>query len=129
MIEFTKKEISLCKQIAEKYRKEIEYADWYWSTSYNEPLLATDGGFKVKEQEHHGVFKIWTIPDCLKFLRKEGFMVRLMEYENHSGIRRIECNCYGHKTKGAFSTQGDKDEVACLKAVLAVLEEGKCLEK
>ena len=122
MIESTKEEISLCKQIAEKRRKEIEYADWYWSASYNEPLLATDGGFRINEQKHHGVFKIWTIPNCLEFLRKEGYMVRLIEYKNYIGEKRIECNCYGHETKGAFSTRGNKDEEACLKAVLAVLE-------
>jgi len=123
----TKKELNLCKQIAEKYRKEIKYADWYWSTSYNEPLLATDGGFRIKEQEHHGVFKIWTISDCLEFLKEKNRWVRMDTRPKEEGsTTRIwifsEFNLEEAWIKHP-SYDGKTPLEACLKAALAVLEE------
>ena len=73
-MKFSKEEISLCKKITEKRRKEIKRGDWYWSKSHNKILLAIDGGFKINEQEFPGVFKIWQISDCLELLQtKEGY--------------------------------------------------------
>ena len=115
----TKEEISLCKQVAERHRKDIEYGDWF---EFKGDILLQKSMHRPEMSDR--CTPLWTISDCLKFLREEGFMVRLIEYEHYrTGIKRIECNCYGHKTKRAFSEQGDKDEEAYLKAVLVVLEE------
>ena len=127
MTEFTKEEISLCKQVTKRHKKDIEYGDWYLEPKTQRGVLLwdyEDSAYFVGDQCSDTV-SLWAISDCLEFLRKEGYMVRLLEYENHSGEKRKECNCYGHKTKGAFSTTSNKDEEACLKAVLAVLGEEK----
>ena len=138
MIKFTKEEISLCKQVAEKHRKEVGKGDWYvsedsdYKTGWSNPMLNINDYEPVKKKLP-GIFNdkdrndvpLWTIPNCLEFLRGEGYLVRLVEYEHYGGVKTITCYCYGHKTKGAFSKQGNKDEEACLKAVLVVLEEGK----
>ena len=125
MIEFTKEEINLCKQIAEKCRKEIEYTDWYWSATHNEPLLAADGGFKIKEQKYHGVFKIWTIPDCLEWLKERyddvdvGSIQGEWELQVHDAYDKV------HHPEFLEDIRGKTPLETCLKAVLVVLEARK----
>ena len=127
MIEFTKEEISLCKQVAEKHRKDIEYGDWYWSNSHNKPLIAIAGGFKANEQKHFGVFKIWTISDCLEFLRERAFylegLCQVDECEYECDVSEMDDMGLVRHTKRHF--EGKTPLEACLKAVLAVLEEKK----
>ena len=141
-MKFTKEEISLCKQVAEKYRKEISDGDWFLRNDmkFEYALFLRVGkdlitGYiqgeicfmdDMSNVDIKKAIPLWTISDCLEFLRKEGFMVRLVEHEHYrTGKKSIECICYGHETKRDFSEQGDKDEVACLEAVLVVLEEKK----
>lgn len=136
----TKEVIRLCKRIAKKHRKDLKVGMYVWREFDKTVQLIYRLDEKEKDiytvilktgklEKHYwnnlegGWFTpLWTIPDCVEFLRKKGFMVRLIEYKNWRGIKRIECNCYGHKTKEAFSTQGNKDEEACLRAVLAVFK-------
>jgi len=120
MSKFTKIEIELCKQVAERHRKEIEYGDWYWSSAYPKILLAMDYGFKPNEQEFAGVFKIWTISDCLEWLMTKGTDCGVF-YDPKDEIWKgyltiIDQNCIAEKGKTPLE--------ACLKAVLAVLGEG-----
>ena len=122
MIKFTPEEISLCKKIAKRHRKDIEYGDWYWSTSHNKPLIAIAGGFRADEQKHFGVFKIWTISDCLEFLEEKGFNqdFHFKRFKNGNWSFTAEDNKY-KKVRG----EGETKRASCLKAVLAVLVEGK----
>ena len=127
MIKWTKEEISLCKQVTEKYRKEIEYGDWYWSKSHNKPLIAIAGGFKANDQKHFGVFKLWTISDCLEFLRERDYTItfhdlRVIYPELEQPISVV---IYRLGQKVVKTYYGETPLEACLKAVLAVLEEEK----
>lgn len=124
-MKFTKEEISLCRQVAKKHRKDIKYGDWYWSKSYNKPLLAMDYGFKIKEQEWSQVFKIWTISDCLEFLDKHTNDWSLDKDVDEEGKQTGKfCLWWMPSPKHKDSYRiGETRLEACLKAVLAVLEE------
>jgi len=134
-MKFTKEEISLCRQVAKKHRLKIEYGDWYWSSAYPKILLAMDYGFKPTEQEFAGVFKIWTISDCLEFLNKHGWnavtlswrMEQIGDKPEIAYCEIIHDNFYEAEEKKALNHVKDFETktlfAACLKAVLAVLEE------
>jgi len=127
-MKFTKEEISLCKQVAEKHMKPIEYGDW----------LLNEGGFaKVWPYRHNckriDVIPLWTIPDCLEFLRKRNFEMSLCYFNKFSGYR---IQIWKPEITQAFYSDYDLDRSleqcthktpleACLKAVSAVLEEEK----
>jgi hypothetical protein len=111
-MKFNKEEISLCKQIAEKHRKEIKYGDWFLN----------EGGFaKVWPYRHNcertDVIPLWTISDCLEFLQKKEDVIELVVTGKHL---RWFCRWGNRKMRS-----GKTPLEACLKAVLAVLEEGK----
>ena len=127
MIKFTKEEISLCKQVMEKHRKDIEYGDWYWSTSHNKPLIVIAGGFRADEQKHFGVFKIWTISDCLEFFEEKGFnhIYGFIHFKDGTWTFTAENSIEDNQYK---RTRGEKASTlleACLKAVIEVLKNEK----
>lgn len=146
-MKFTKEEISLCKQVAEKHRKDIEYGDWVYTYKKEITLVISPIGkldwsirnYKVlPEQEGRGFYcvhenkneyiPLWTISDCLEFLKeKGGFIVNAHDDTGDSFSIEIE-TAPGHwkgtrwlKTRKKFIGKGLLE--ACLKAVLAVLEE------
>jgi len=156
MIKFTKEEISLCKQIAEKHRKEIRQGDWIldsdnkpwlisgvelWKScrpglentiTYDlEPIDRTQEPIVVLEKEEIEKYPaLWTISDCLEFLREKGFLyieisspeVDELFGENWQVVIKHkdgfpECSI-------SYVIQYAKTPLeALLKAVLAVLEE------
>ena len=112
---FTKEEISLCKQIAEKHRKKVGHGDWYL---LNKALVLSV--FPVSNEKDFysvRVIPLWTISDCLEFFEKKGFQTFLiMELAKGWG-------CDGYLGNKIYSGEGNTILEACLKAVLAVLEE------
>jgi len=127
-MKFTKEEISLCKQVAEKHRKEIKKGDWAIEPDRaNIPLLVIDTQMEYitlslnYEATHDTTCKsltpLWTISDCLEFLKK--MFQRLRECSD--GKFEVE---YWRKN-GCYYQYGETPLSACLKAVLAVLEEEK----
>jgi len=129
-MEFTKEEISLCKQIAKKHRKEIARGDYYvgWRDKKNRQVLALSHEVFTFES----LIPLWTMSDCLEFLRKKDFLyieisspgVDELFGENWQVITKhkdtpTDCSI-------AYVIQYANTPLeACLKAVLAVLEEGK----
>lgn len=130
MIKFNPEEISLCKQVAKKHKKEIGKGDWYisedsdYKTGWSNPMLNFSDYAPVKKKLP-GIFDdkdrndipLWTISDCLEFLGDK--------------IGVIELWRTGRTLKWMFR-KGDQKWwsaktplKACLRAVLAVLEEGK----
>lgn len=108
----TKEEISLCKQVAERHRKKIERGDWY--VNYDGTINLK--GYHGKSYRDEESMLLWTISDCLEFLR-----------ENYKKVsyawRMIIAGCMMNVLLGQKTI---KDlHIACLKAVLAVLEEKK----
>jgi len=140
MIKLTKEEVSLCNQVAERYRKDLHYGDWYIDTCKNStPLVA--GSVQIKKlkvgyeitklvQNNKKVTPLWTISDCLEFLRERGFTIIQACEHPMSNEWIVEVNPYfsnavkimGHKS---FDVRGDTLLIACLKALLTVLEEEK----
>lgn len=119
MTEFTKEEISLCKQIVEKHRKEIVFGDWY--------LDYRDDSIGLYQQEKPfkttvNVFPLWNISDSLSWLEERGFNheFHFKRFKLGGWSFTAEDNKY-KKVRG----EGETKRAACLKAVLAVLEEGK----
>lgn len=113
-MKFTKEEVSLAKQVAERWRKEIEYGDWFLN----------EGGFvKVWPYRHNckriDVIPLWAISDCLELLRENPriqiveIVWDIMKFKAYVLVRPLGT----HK--------GETVLEACLKAVLAVLGDEK----
>ena len=127
-MKFTKEERSLCKQVAEKHRKEIEYGDWYIDSRRKE-------GYQTRLCEYQGkqnfgkiyseFTPLWTISDCLEFLRERAFylegLCQIDECEFQCAISEMDDMGVVKHSKKRF--EGESELEACLKAVLAVLEE------
>ncbi|TET22353.1 MAG: hypothetical protein E3J76_04815 [Candidatus Aminicenantes bacterium] len=130
MKKFTKEEISLCKQVAERHVKEIHYGVWVAEDKrktvevslWNLPI-----GLTEKQRKEGKWTPLWTISDCLEFLREKGFIIIQACEHPMTNEWIVEVNPYfsnaveimGHYS---FDIRGDTLLIACLKAVLAVLE-------
>jgi len=137
MIKFTDEEISLCKQVAEKHRKEIRKGDWAIQPDRaNIPLLVVDTQMEyitlslnytaTHDTACKSLTPLWTIFDCLEFLRErkpqlEFELLFQTGYETEP-TKPHEWQLIFHWTEMIL---GKTPLEACLKAVLAVLEEGK----
>ncbi len=119
-MKFTKEEISLCKQIAEKHEKEIGYGDWYWDEGQKRTVICAVRLAHIEEAPYFikNCFPLWTISDCLEFLRERAYLVFIGQEEN-KGWCEVNAKKIIHRHGGKTPLE------ACLKAVLAVLEEGK----
>jgi hypothetical protein len=133
-MKFTKEEISLCKQVAEKHRKEVESGDWVWVRKYhnyflviialvNRVQISNEGWFDIT-----GVIPLWTISDCLGFLKSRSFYGSISDvgsyYETYYKKMIIGENDEDKSIK-VYSGIVKTPLEACLKVVLVVLEEGK----
>jgi hypothetical protein len=122
-MKFTKEEIIICKKIWERqHRKTIEYGDW----------LLNEGGFaKVWPYRYNckrtDVIPLWQISDCLEFIFERGlYLLGLCQSD--------ECEfSFGYcetDEMGIVKNEATIKEIygktpleACLKAILAILEE------
>jgi len=113
-MKFTKEEISLCKQVAEKHRKKIDWGEW---ALFNDKIhLVID--LPVNEES----IPLWTISDCLEFLKERNYDCILY---SKSGQSRwyLKFNIYPLVSSMEILNGGKTPLEVCLKAVLAVLEE------
>jgi len=134
MIKFTKEEISLCKKVAKKHRKEIKYGDWYISIDSRMYLWLSSSPFNKDfvntcepQNQADKIIPLWTISDCLEFLRERNWcLYKLIEW---LGGEKFQCSIINSSDnlggRNCFDRLGKTPLEACLKAVLAVLEEGK----
>jgi len=111
---FTKEEISLCKQIAGKHKKEIEYGDWYLSNTVTLLNKFIHGTINMARQVRLCLIPLWTIEDCFEFLGEQ-----FNKLKRCKTIFEVELKFLG----GRNWHEGKTPLEACLKAVLAVLEE------
>ena len=143
-MKFTKEEISLCKQVAERYRKPIKCGDWILRDG--ELRLNLDGKLAwledggqdiiIKITNKTEIIPLWTISDCLEFLKKRGEQ----GWEIKSIVKSVAKEFYQveirHQSgEGRFGEvyathpspvgEGNTLLEACLKAILALLEEEK----
>ena len=143
MIEFTKEEISLCKRVAERHRKEIERGDWVLygkdeirlaerikvNLELNDIIWIGDNDSTgVVSQNNSEVTPLWTISDCLEFLKARIFYGSISDvgsyYEAYYKKVIVGENDEDLSIKVQSGTCKTPLE-ACLKAVLAVLEGGQ----
>ena len=136
----TKEEINLCKQVAKKEWREIERFEKIIHGNHLctvTKILEHKGfpgslmgfetsccsiGFAKKES----VIPLWTISDCLKFLRKRCKDHVLLIHEENGDETNEEWYLWFDEYKE--TQQWDKGKTAleaCLKVVLAVLEDAK----
>lgn len=129
-MEFTKEEISLCKQVAEKYRKYIEYGSWFLN-AWGKVSCACGYSYPVnrpvrRENENPKWIALWTISDCLEFLAERGlWIIGFQQDEDEWSVGFAETDELGMRALEETQkwTDGETPLEACLKAVLAVLEE------
>jgi hypothetical protein len=122
MNKFTKKEISLCRQVAEKHRKDIEKSDMYF---YQDEIHLWSMPFKQTKDivTTDEIIPLWTISDCLEFLRERCQDHVLLIHDE--GDEKEWWLWMDEYTETQQVGSGKTPLEACLKAVLAVLEEGK----
>ncbi len=115
----TKEEINLCKQVAARYRKRINYGDQYWCGIAHKICLCTTKKIEDRLKSH---FPLWTISDCQSWLEEKGFnyIFNFKHFKLGGWCFTAEDRKY-KKVRG----EGKTRLASCLKAVLAVLEEGK----
>jgi len=118
-MKFNDKEISLCKQIAEKHEKEIDFGDWYHDKDSDDIFLCEE----INGQHiFPNLIPLWTISDCLEFFKERGWGRIIIDMDKVGGVIKI------------FHDKGFRPPIIqngltvlefCLKAVLAVIEEGE----
>ena len=132
-MKFTKKEVSLCKQIVEKYRKDIYRGDWYLPRKKDDqPELATMNIFHIDKGLFKDAIPLWTISDCLEFFKERNLQLSLnhfkelrTDYRNEGWRIQLWKDGESQAFYSDYSTEiKPKNETpleACLKAILAVL--------
>ncbi len=129
-MKFTKEEISLCKQIAEKHRKEVEYGDWFIMPS--DPhlfptVLESSPAHKLWQSEiNKKAIPLWTISDCLEFLKSKSFYGGLLDrgkYYVANYTKAIIGEDNEDLSIRVRSGTANTPLEACLKAAIAVLGE------
>jgi len=127
MNKWSKEEISLCKQVAEKYIKPMEYGDW-WNDRKKETLLVSIKKWIMSEDiVKEEMFPLWTISDCISWLREKGFYLSintLGEYWTCLAYKHI----FNEKDKDIGPRIFFQEQTllsVLLKIILAVFEEGK----
>ncbi len=134
-MKLTKEEISLCKQVVEKYKKEIGKGDWVYYHGFRYlvedawiledmcplPEAKLVGHANIVEQSE--CIPLWTISDCLEFLREKCQDHVLLIHDKEDEVEWFLWMDEYEKTQQMG--KGKTPLEACLKAVLAVLEEGK----
>jgi len=123
MKEFTKEEISLCKQIAEKHRKVLRYGDWWKGKGEDVFLMNTLGGKLYPENQHKDIIPLWTISDCLEFLKERYDDVNLGGIQSKWEVQIYDAYDKVRHPKYLEDVRGKTPSEALLKAVLAVVEE------
>jgi len=125
-MKFTKEEISLCKQVAENYRKKIKRGDWIIddkgevclieNIDKDNTMMAGYGkNIRYFSLDYSEIIPLWTISDCLEFLREKFQKLRVCsdgKFETEYWLK-----------DGCHYEYGETPLEACLKAVLAVLGE------
>lgn len=126
-MKFTNEEINLSKKVAGRHIKEVKYGEWYLLN--DKPILCAyaNKGFHEYLEEKDAIIPIWTISDCLEFLRDRAlYLLGLNQSDECEFVCGFcEVDDMGMRTidETAKWVEGKTSLEACLKAVLAVLEE------
>ena len=125
-MKFTKEEINLCKQVAARHEKELEYGGWFiWDADEeNKAYLWKHDYDPQKSKEADQMTPLWTISDCLETLEKGGYdkILSFMYFPKDRWVFVAESFIVETPYK-KVRREGKTKLEACLKAVLAVLEE------
>lgn len=131
-MKFNPEEIRLCKQVAEKHRRKIGYGDWFYSEHLKEVLLQSPfinivRDLEIVDRDKNSI-PLWTISNCFDFLGERGlWIIGVQQDEDEWSVGFAETDDLGMRTIESTHkwTDGNTPLEACLKAVLAVLEEAK----
>ena len=116
-MEFTDEEINLCKQVVERHEKPIEHGDWFIDMEIgSKPFLTLS-----REVPIDNLIPLWTISDCLEFFEKKEWGLPDMSWKCEVNKKVIHIRPKGKSKEIRFKAETLLG--ACLKAVLAVLEE------
>lgn len=148
MSKFTKEEISLCKQVAERYRRPLEnfglvigthlsgeeFIGYFHKELTKERLMKARldevmVGFCETAKSTKELIPLWTISECLEFLGERGLYLlgldQTDDYEFSCGFCETDDLGMRPSVENATWVDGETPLEACLKVVLAVLEESK----
>jgi len=125
MIKIIKEEINLCKQVGKGIQQRVgREIGLFMKTPKVRQVGQGQLSINQDTSLNMAMAKIspsGLYPTAWSFLREKGY--RVSTDEDFVGDEPFEVRCYGHKSKVAFRKYGKTPLEACLKAVLAVLEE------
>lgn len=121
MSEITKEEISLCRQIAEKYRKEIKRRQYFYNSHRRGIQWSGEDG----QAPASWAIPFWTISDCLKWLKERYDDVSIGSIENEWDAQVDDAYDKVHHPEFLEDIRGKTPLEVCLKVILIVVEEKK----
>jgi len=136
-MKYTKTEIDLCEQVAEKYRKPINAGDCVYHKLYkNFFLVIQSTNFRYQLQTERWFneqavedrkenIPLWTIEDCLEFLEEKYPESILIQYIWQ--IWSVTVSKTPDYRNPSFKYDGKTPLEALLKVILEVLKEDYCL--
>ena len=127
MNKWSKEEVNLCKQVAERHRKYIGYGGWFLN-AWGKVSCACGYAYPVnrpvrREYENPKWIALWTISDCLEWLKERYDDVNMGSIEDEWDAQVNDAYDRVHHPEFLEDIRGKTPLEALLKAVLAVLEE------
>ncbi|KKL27300.1 hypothetical protein LCGC14_2386530 [marine sediment metagenome] len=120
-MKFTKEEISLCKQVAEKHRKKVGWGDW---GLVDDQIHLYDVITIEKATVEKGIIPLWAISDCLDWLQEKTYELGDERMDLYLRGKKWHCYPWVRCVKETeWHEEGKTLLEALLRAVLAVLEE------
>ena len=111
---WTSEEVSICREIAKRWRKEIVRGDWYVLGDTNHVFIH-DHDRVVKDATW---ISLLTIEDCLAELERRGLRYGIYMFDPED----IRVEVYSNSDVLVELDKEKQTRLACLKALLSVLE-------
>ena len=115
-------EVDLINQIEKKYRKEINYGDWYEYRG-NILLMKTENGPIIST----ACIPVWTVSDCLKFVKDNNYYYSIYDQVGGGTVIDIFILVDGSRQMQE-QLHGRTVLEACLLAVIVILQDNEVLK-
>ena len=117
-------EVDLINQIEKKYRKEINYGNWYEFKGQLYLYRVKGGNLRASD-----CIPVWTVSDCLEFLKNRNYYYSIYDQVGNGTVIDISLLVDGQRSM-QDQLHGQTLLEVCLLAVLVVLEDkGIAFEK
>jgi len=123
---FTKKEIALCKEIAQYYQKPIGFGDFFLDTDLKKPEIecCVDPSISDRYSKHRSFIPLWTFEDARKWLgERDKFGILVLSYQVILRKKHKQCLVIVYEKGKYYEAESQMPLEAILKVVLILLKE------